>query len=291
MNPVLAATLGGLVAAVGWGAGDWLTAKLSKKFGKLELNLGANIPGLLVMLPILILSSQPVPSSGFLARMWLAGALISCGFICMVTALKSGAVGIVVPLSNIYAILTLALSTVFLNSVFNSWQIVAILIIVIGAGLLAYEKNHKKIPLKELHRETFFALAAAVIWGVAFFLVNTMVEEFTWYVLSGWMSVFMTLNALLLVVFANGSQALKSVKRPLKNRTVWLSGFAFQFGAIGFYVGSDKSGSVIIPAVIAAAAPLVSSALAVLYDHEKIGLIKRAGAVVVVTGIIILNLV
>lgn len=279
------------MAATGWGSGDWLTAKLSKKFDKLELNLGANIPGLLVMLPILLVVNQPVPSGGFLARMWLAGALISCGFMCMVTALRSGAVGIVVPLSNIYAILTLALSTIFLGSVFNAWQILAILIIVVGAVLLAYEKNHKKIPLKELHRETFFALAAAVIWGVAFFLVNTMVEDFAWYVLSGWMTVFMTLNALLLVVFANGSEAFKAVKRPLKNKIVWLAGAAFQFGAMGFYIGSEKSGSVIIPAVIAAAAPLVSSGLAAVYDKEKVGLIKRVGALVVVAGIIILNLV
>lgn len=291
MNSVLIATLGGLVAALGWGSGDWLTAKLSKKFDKLELNLGANIPGLLVMLPILLMSSQAMPSGGFLARMWLAGALISAGFMCMVTALRSGAVGIVVPLSNIYAILTLALSTVFLGSVFNAWQILAIFIIVAGAVLLAYEKNHQKIPLKELHRETFFALVAALIWGVAFFLVNTMVGDFTWYVLSGWMTVFMTLNALLLVVLSNGSETLKVLKRPLKNKTIWLSGLAFQFGAMGFYIGSEKSRSVIIPAVIAAAAPLVSSGLAAVYDHEKVGLIKRLGAAVVVAGIIILNLV
>ena len=291
MSTVLIATLAGVVAAIGWGTGDWLTAKLSKKFDQLAVNFGANIPGLVVMLPILLMADQPIPAGGFLARMWLAGTLISCGFLCMVTALRSGAVGIVVPLSNIYAILTLALSTIFIGSVFNSWQSVAIVIIVTGAVLLAYEKNNKKIPLKELHRETFFALAAATIWGVAFFVVDTMVGSFTWYVLAGWMTVFMTLDSILLVVITNGSMALKALSRPLKSKTVWLAGFAFQFGATGFYLGSEKAGSVVIPAVIAAAAPLVSSALAAFYDHERVSVVKRLGAAVVVTGIIVLNLV
>lgn len=291
MNSVLIATLAGIVTAACWGVGDWLTAKLSKKLDKFEINFGVNAPAFFIMLPILLASGAPIPDIQLLARLWLAGTLISCGYLSFVTALRSGSVGIVVPLSNIYAILTLALSAVFIGSVFSGGQVIAILVIVAGAALLAYEKNHNKIPFRELHRETFFSVIAAVFWGTGFFVINTLINDLPWYVISGYMTIFMSFNALIILLVAIGFKSSFAVKRPLKNKTVLLAAVVFQIGSITFYVGSIEAGSVIIPAVIAAAAPLISSGLAAVYDKEKVGLVKRFGAVIVVVGIVILNLV
>jgi drug/metabolite transporter (DMT)-like permease len=60
-------------------------------------------------------------------------------------------------------------------------------------------------------------------------------------------------------------------------------------GAVAIYIGSNRSGSVVIPTVLSAGGPLVASIWAAIFDKEKIGVLKRAGAVIVVAGIIILN--
>ena len=101
----------------------------------------------------------------------------------------------------------------------------------------------------------------------------------------------MTINATLLFVFTNSGNTATEFRRVLTNKTLILAGVVFQVGSMAFYVGSEKVGSVIIPAVIASAAPLVASGLATIYDKEKLGVVKRIGAVVVVAGVIILNLV
>jgi len=61
-------------------------------------------------------------------------------------------------------------------------------------------------------------------------------------------------------------------------------------GSFGFYIGSDKAGSLVVPTVLSATEPLVASFLGWAVDKEKLGSLKRAGCVIVVAGIVVLNL-
>jgi uncharacterized membrane protein len=61
-------------------------------------------------------------------------------------------------------------------------------------------------------------------------------------------------------------------------------------GSIAFYLGAGYSGSVVIPAVIASASPLVTSLMAHIKDKEKLSVYKRIGALVIVLGLMLLNL-
>lgn len=291
MNSVLAATLAGSITAICWGSADWLVSRLSKKRDKFIINFAFQIPSSMIMLPILLMGDFTMPTLTQIGVIFIMSSLFTGAFLSFIKAFSTGSVGIVVPLGNTYSLITLVLSVAFLGTAITSPQIAAVLLIIVGAITLAYEKNTDKIPLRELHQTTFFALGAAVMWGVTFFFADTIVGVVPWQVITGYTSVFMTVMAFILAVyFSKGSTAV-TLRKSLNLKIALAGGVIGQTGAMFLYAGSEKAGSVIIPAVIAASAPLVSSGLAAVYDHEKVGLIKRLGAVVVVAGIIILNLV
>lgn len=291
MNSILIATIAGMVTAVCWGTTDWLVSKMSKKHDRLEINLAVQIPSALMMLPIVLILGKPLPTTEQTLTLAAVGVLFTAAFLTLIKALSSGLAGVVIPLANTYALITLVLSIVFLGSVFTGMQVVAVIGIVAGAALLAYEKNHKKVPIRVLHRETLLALSAASMWGVGFFLANTVVGEISWQMLTTVTSIFITLYAFLILIYKNSGKIIHSVKSTISIKLALFVGLFAQTGAIFFYYGSERSGSVVIPAVMASTAPLIASGLAAIYDKEKIGYLRRIGAVVVVAGIIVLNLV
>jgi drug/metabolite transporter (DMT)-like permease len=101
----------------------------------------------------------------------------------------------------------------------------------------------------------------------------------------------MGMLALLLVLFTDFAGAAKKIARVLGNITGLVAGTILTLGGIAFYIGADRSGNVLIPAVIASAAPLVASLLSAIIDKERINVVKRIGAVIVVAGIVLLNIV
>ena len=289
MNSVLIATIAGLLTAFCWGTSDWLSARGAKKLTVIEVNFGVQASSLVMTLGLLLVAGFHHLSAAQLTRVTISSVLITAAYLLFVKALSSGAVGIIVPLGNIYPLFTLILSLIFLQAHFSGLQIGAMSGIVLGASLLAYEKNHHKIPLRELHRETILALCAAVIWGLAYFVVDPVVNEVPWQTITIVSEIVMSTLAIIFIVIANPHRAMMAISRSLRSRVALLTGVFGELGLMALYFGSSRAGSVVIPAVLSAGSPLVASFLGWMIDHEKVGIIKRVGAVVVVAGIIALN--
>jgi drug/metabolite transporter (DMT)-like permease len=289
MSSTLIATIAGLVTAVLWGAGDWLTAKSSKKFDIFETFFVVELAGLIIVLPILLLSNQQIPTLSQFSILAGASLLFTVAYLMFIEALSKGAVGIVVPLSNTYALVTLVLSLIFLGSTFTNRQIGAMFGIALGAVILAYEKNHKKIPIKELHRETVLCICASLGWGTALFLINPLVDQLSWQVITGTLSIFMTSLSFLILVMYKKPKPSKLARSALRNRYGIAAGVLLTLGTFAFYSGSEKTGNLLIPAVISSGGPLVAAYLSAMFDKERLGAHKRIGAVVIVAGIVILN--
>jgi drug/metabolite transporter (DMT)-like permease len=101
----------------------------------------------------------------------------------------------------------------------------------------------------------------------------------------------MALIAGCLLITQKRGPILRTFKKSITYTPAAYSGIIFELGSIAFYVASHRAGSVLVPTVIASAAPLVASVMGAVFDKEKISGLKRAGAVVLVTGIILLNVV
>lgn len=273
-----------------WGTSDWLVARNSrKKYSPLEVNLAVQAPGLFIVTALLLLSGQTLPSLKHALIISLAGLLFTVAYVSFIKALSIGEVGVVVPLASIFPLITIGLSVVFLTSIFSGRQYFSMIVVVAGIVLLAKEKRHKDIPLSVQHRSAIFALIAALFWGVGNFVQNTVIGKESWQIIFGFVNISMALAALLIILFINGKKTPRKIKEAAQNRVGLLGGTAVTTGSFGFYWGSNRIGSVIIPSVIAAASPLVASALSATFDKEKLNFAKRAGAIIIVAGIIMLN--
>ena len=129
-----------------------------------------------------------------------------------------------------------------------------------------------------------------IFWGIGFALFEPVIEHFAWHQLLFINAVFMTLFAFLYCALKQ--RALPSLESVgyRNNRFAWQTGVWITLGAVTFFAATEHIGSVAIPAVLASASPLATSFLAYYRDNEKLTLLKRIGAVVVVLGIMLLNI-
>ncbi len=290
MNATVIATICGIITAFGFGVGSWLTGKASKKTSKFDINLAVQFFGTILLLPFLLTTHVKIPSLGQLGITLLISSCITAAYLLLIKALAIGSVGTVVPLSYSYPLLALLLSLIFLGTHFSGSQLGGICSIIVGAIMLAYEKNHNKIPLGELHKSTLLALLAMIFYGLDFFFIGTLITKLPWQILDVAISIWLVVIAMGLVVFNNRHRSVATLKRTVTNKITFYAGVSFSAGAIAFYIGSHRAGNIVIPTVLSACAPLVASLLGSIFDHEKIGLFKRIGALIVVSGIIILNI-
>lgn len=289
MSNVLVATLGGLFALCFWGTSDWLTSKSSKKFTNIEVNLALQLVGALMMAVVLLISGEGFPALNQTFVLMLGAAFFTVAYLCFIRGLSIGETGVVVPLANTYPFVTLILTLSLLDVSLNVVQITSMVVIILGAVLLGYEKVSWANARQHLGQEVIYALGASIFWGSGFFTANTVVDELPWQSLLSVLSIAMGFYALLLFVAKNGRKASRLIVSTLENKTGIVAGVALTVGSVAFYISAEVSGSVLIPAVIAAGAPLVASLLAAVFDKERIVLIKRVGALLVVVGVAILN--
>jgi drug/metabolite transporter (DMT)-like permease len=289
MSPTLVATLAGLVTAVAYGTSDWLSARSTKKLDPLQINFAVQTLSLVVVGILFLFSTVHIDNSGQLVRIVLSSLFVTTGYLVLIRALSGGAVGVVVPLANIYPLFTILLAIIFNTTRFHVGQLMAMLVIVVGVVILAYEKNHRQIPFKELHMKTALALLAAIVWGVGFFLIDPVVKHLSWQTITIVGEPFSFALALILILYSRRGQAWSAMKQGISSSSALLAGATAIVGGISIYIGSVRAGSVAIPTVLSAGGPLIASLWGALIDHERLGVLKRVGAVVVVSGIIILN--
>lgn len=290
MSTVLVATLAGLLVALLWGMGDWLSSRSAKKFSPYQVTFGSQLIGVILALALWLFADITMPNFGQFMALLAGSVLINVAFVFYVKALVDGAVGIVVPLSNGYALITVVLSAIFLSISFSLGQYAGILVIVAGAAVLAYEKNHNKIPLKQLHKDNILAMYATLIWGVGFFFMGMVVDELNWQTITFISEVISTLIVIPILYYGHKHNFMKAAKASVKSIPVLLIGCTGIGGVTVLYIGADYANNITIPTVLSTCSTLVAVGLGALFEHERLGIYKRLGAVMVVCGIVLLNI-
>jgi drug/metabolite transporter (DMT)-like permease len=289
LSPTLVATIAGLTTAVAWGTGDWLSAKSTRALGNVQINMGVSWMNLVVMAGLLTFADITVPPLHQLLAVMTTSLCATVAYLVFVRALRTGPVGIIVPLGNSYPLVTVGLSILILSQTFTAEQVLAMITIVAGAGILAYHKNTRNIPLMELHKDTALALIAAIIWGAGFFALNFVVGKASWQIISFFTELTGFCSAVVLMVVVYRSKVVAAAKETITYPITQIAGVAGAVGFLAIYIGSDRAGSAVIPTVLSGCGPLVASFLGAVVDHEKLGPLRRVGAVLVVIGIIVLN--
>lgn len=291
MNDVFISTVGGLLAFWFWGTSDWLVSKSSKRHNVYEVNLANRVASIILVPILLALNYQAISGLEHILPFIAVGVIFVAANLCMVKALKDGSVGVIVPIISINPLFTLILALIFGGSLLSQEQIIVILIILSGIVLMTYQKNTHKIPLKVLHKDTIYALVAALLWGIAFYILNQSVTGVPWEVVYSMVGITTIVASLALFYIRYQKASLERMRRIKSNTTGMLAGLLLSLGSIAFFYSAEQVGNVLILIVISACAPLAASLLSALYDHEKLGLMKRIGAVMAVGGIVLLNII
>jgi len=285
---IFIATIGGLVTLLFWGVGDYLTGKSGQKGDVYLTNLFVQCIGLFLFTVAVIGFGFSIPNWNTVFLVAIVGFIFNAAFITFIKALAIGPFGIASPISSSYALITLVISILFFGYQTSSQGLLALFLIILGVVVLSVDRD--TFNLKKFHGSVvYFSVITALMWGVGFALADQVLQEITWYEFLFLLNVFTTLYSALYFYFVH--KRLPSLKQ-LSYATAhhaWKAGVFLSVGSAAFFMVTEYSGSIVIPAVISAAAPLVTSFLAHVHDNERLSKYKRSGAIIVVLGLILLN--
>lgn len=289
MNDVLTASIFGIITLLLWGSGAWFLAESSRRsFNGIQVNFSVQAVSLPIALALLIFSSDvPLDNFRHVFLITLESAIFTCAFLAFIKALSLGPTGVVVPLQSIYPLFLLVLSVIFLNQTFSAVQVVSIIMIVFGVFMVAYERQKKK-KMWNFSIDKKLAILSALLWGFGNFILNSIIDEASWQTLYvvGNISIFIFAFLLALITSTN---KLEDIKKSLTHRRALLAGLVVTLGSLSFIIGGTLVGSVVIIISIASAEPLVAALFSRIFDKEILSMHKRAGAVIVVAALIVLN--
>jgi len=283
------ATIGGLLTLLFWGAGDYFTGKSGQKGNPYLTNLIVQLAGLLIFTPIVLYQGVYVPDVQSLTLIAVMAGMFTVAFISFVKALALGPFGIAAPISNSYAFITLIIGMVFLGFQTSGSTLLALILIITGVIILAVDRS--TFSWAQFRGSTaYFAGLTALLWGIGFSFADIVLEELTWYHFLFYLNTYTVLFGFLYYRKAHGSFPNWRELTYRYSPEAWIAGFLLTIGSSALFIASQYSGSVVVPAVIASAAPLVTSLFARIRDNERLSGYKRLGALIVVVGLMLLNI-
>jgi len=294
MNPAAVIALLGLIAAVTWGIADFFAAKSAKSIGPVTAAVIVNCISAVAFTAIVLVFLNPHfdltwVNIGLAAG---SGAVFSIGLAAFFIGLSIGPVSVVSPLSSMYPLITTSLAIVLFHAVLTPRELIGIVLIVLGvlaaSGLFTADR-----AIRRLAKGPAFALAAAFFWGIAFALLAQAIKRMGWQAASVFEVSVASIGLFALLPIIKGAESFdrKTIVAGFKNKFVVGSAL---FGIIGLFainIGLSRSittGGAIVTA-ISACYPILTIFLALRYLKEKVHFFRLAGAVVGISGVVLLS--
>lgn len=285
------AILIGLIAALGWGFGDFYGAKASKKFGGITTIFFIALISTVMYAAVYAIWMRQ-HSQLDASALWFAasgGFIFALGSGCFFKGLEYGPVSIVSPLGSTYPLLTTALLILF-GVVLSIPQTIGIILVVAGivlaAGLL-----DSKLTTKRIERGPLLGLVAAIFWGCGIGLYSQSIEIVGWQQTTLVQLIVITLTLWLLVPFIRGEENVftdfrKKLTAPLLVGTSVVQ----MIGLLGVNIGVGlfvEYAAVVV--AVSALYPVLTVFLALRHLDEKISRPALFGAFMAVLGVALLS--
>jgi len=272
-----------------WGLGDYLLGKSGLERDVQLTNVIQSIVGIVVMLPLGVAFGFTFNLQALLIISFIA-FLSAAAYDCYIRAFSIGSFGVVAPIANSYPVVTVFIGLVFLAVPLSLVQLLSLAIIIAGVFMLSIDRGFS-FRVFLLERSTLLALGAALGWGTGFILFDLVIATVSWFELYFFLAIFQSFFALIFYIV--GKRSLPPLRDFYYDRAhyAWKAGLLLSAGFAIFFVAISLLGTVVIPAVIASASPLVICFLAYFKDGEHLSLSKKLGVVSIVIGIMLLNFV
>lgn len=284
----------GLGPAIAWGISDFFYAKGSQKFGPLKTAFAVNSAGALVYILAYLVLLHRGATFDSVGIMYAVVGSISFGFAQTLfsKSLQIGPVSLASPISSTYPLVALGLGLLFFGAKVTPLQILGVVMIVAGvmvaSGILQLKRSERR-----LGAGPFFALGAAIGWGVGLgFITHAMT-------LMSWQSVFLiemliapvVLAIVILTAKTKERITLPEIARTFRSITVLGAGVMQMMGLLLLNLGLARfreSGVIIV--AISSCYPSLTIFLALKHLEEKVPLVPLLGGVSGVAGVVVLTL-
>ena len=279
----------GLGAMLAWGIMDFLAAIACRKIGDYRAFFWPQLIGFVFIVIAYFFFGKPIALDKFFYILAFAGVLDMIGYIYFYRGLSKGLVGIVSPITSMFASVTVILSIIFLGEKVTLLQIFSIILIVIGCFLVSTDIkeffNSKKTKLAEGVKE---GLVAMVCWGILFTLIAYSVRAVGWFMPVLIMRIFLIFP---FIAFAK----VKKVPLKFESNTMIIGLLVVMaildvaaFLSLNFGVMGHEA-SIVAP--VSSTYPLLTISLAYIFLKERMAPNQYIGAVVAISGMVLLSIV
>jgi uncharacterized membrane protein len=277
----------GLVAALGFGLADFEGALAGRRIGSLWAVIVGQALSAVVMTVVLVATDTSLnvlaPFVGFVV---VNGICAAIAYQTHYRALELGPVAVVSPISAAYAVVGVLLAVIFLDERPGGIAFLGMAVTVVGVALVSTDLRELRAGIRGVSRGVRWAMASAVAFGVAGFLLGYLAQR------AGWVAgLWASRMAQVICYIPLAVVARRQLPRLRDRRGLAIAIFAAMadiVGVIGLSVGSDR-GFVSVTIAASAVFPLVAVVLAFLILHERLAPNQLAGIGSVVAGLLLLG--
>jgi drug/metabolite transporter (DMT)-like permease len=269
----------GLLSALIWGAADFCGGLATRRARPFSVVLVAEISGALLLLLVALVWRQPLPRLEGLAWSAAAGLAGAMGLLGLYTALSSGHMGIVAPISAVVAAIVPIVAGALLEGLPDAAQIAGFAVALAAVWLLSSGGGHS-VSGRELRR----ALLAGLGFGFYFVLIDRADPASSFWNLTFARSFAASVLLVLLLAIRHPLLPPRDVL-PLNI----LNG-SLDAGGNLFFVLAAQAGRLDVASVLASLYPGVTVALAWLVLGERLSRPQALGVVAALVAIVLIVL-
>jgi uncharacterized membrane protein len=280
----------GLLAALGFGFADFLTAISSRRIGTFVTLLVSQVVGAALILTYLLAAHPRVGGADATAwtLMLLGGVAAGLGYFALYRALELGPIALVSPIVGADAAFGVVLFVIFLDESLTGGAIAAIVITILGVLLASFDPHdlsRRQTPASSGIRA---ALVSLVAFTVGLFAAGYYTRDL------GWFLPLLCSRAGTMVVllgYLGATRARDFRPRPAARSLVVpaVIGAADLLGFAAFVRGTEVGPASIVTAVSATFA-LIPVAGGILVFGERPAASQAAGVALVIGGLVLLGL-
>ncbi len=278
----------GLSAALGWGLADFLGAFAGRRIGSLAAVMSGQFLSALFMTVVLLVSGESLAPLG--PDFWLLalnGAFAAFAYVTHYRALELGPVAVVSPIGAGYAVVGVGLSILVAGDRPSGVSLTGAAIAIVGVALVSTDLKKLREGIRNHVPGLWWAVAAAIGFGVAGFLLGWLSQRAGWVV--GLWGSRVSQVAFYVPLLVVSRRRLASLRPGVGLWIALAAGAADILGVVSFSIGSTRG---LISIVVAASAvfPLIAIGLSIAVFKERIVANQVVGIALVVGGLMLLGL-
>lgn len=278
---VIGAVSLGLSAAVAWGAADFTGGYTSRRTSVYGVVIGAEMIGLILLIPTVILLREPIPP----ARVWLlaglAGLCGGFGLTLLYRALASGQMSIAAPVSALLGAALPVIAGMAFQGLPETTAILGIGLALAAILLVSYSKGDR---LAFNFTALALPLAAGITFGLFFILLHQASQSSVlWPIVATRLA-----SVVFLILFAAISRQRWASERPFWP-FIFLIGLLDTAGNV-FFVVAGQLGRLDFTAVLSSLYPASTVLLAWLILKERVSTVQMIGILIALLAILLIVL-